>query len=61
MRHERKHSRMMHFFTSQAGSTAARSIRLDTLVNLRWLAISGQLLAVFIVYFALAMTCPCRR
>jgi two-component system, sensor histidine kinase RegB len=36
----------------------ARSIRLDTLVRLRWLAIAGQLSAVFVVYFGFGFPLP---
>ena len=41
-----------------AGSYASRSLRLDTLVRLRWLAVGGQLLAVLFVRFILEFPLP---
>src|SRR4051812_44100083 len=35
-----------------------RSVRLDTLVRLRWLAIIGQTMAVLVVYYGLEFTLP---
>ena len=37
---------------------AARRLRLDTLVRLRWLAVAGQVLAVLGVYFGLGFALP---
>ncbi len=48
--------------TDSAGNTASlfasRSLRLDTLVRLRWLAVGGQLLAVLFVRFILDFPLP---
>jgi two-component system sensor histidine kinase RegB len=37
---------------------SARTIRLDTLVRLRWLAVAGQAAAVLVVYFGLGFDLP---
>ena len=45
------------FWRPQAASRAARGrVRLRTLSNLRWLAIAGQSVALFLVYFALRLS-----
>lgn len=43
---------------SDFGDTSVRSLRLDTLVKLRWLAILGQTAAVFFVRFGLGFSMP---
>jgi two-component system sensor histidine kinase RegB len=40
------------------GRTTGRSLRLDTLVRLRWLAVIGQTTAVLVVYFGLDYELP---
>ena len=42
---------------NRSGSTCQR-LRLDTLVRLRWLAITGQLLAVLITHYGLHFDLP---
>src|SRR5215475_5750421 len=47
------------FWQQQAGSRAARGrVRLRTLSNLRWLAIAGQAIALFLVYFGFGYHLP---
>ena len=43
---------------SDFGDTSVRSLKLDTLVKLRWLAVAGQTAAVLFVHFALAFPLP---
>jgi two-component system sensor histidine kinase RegB len=42
----------------EAGDFASRSVRLDTLVRLRWLAVAGQAAAVIVVGFGLGFRLP---
>ncbi|HET7716659.1 MAG TPA: sensor histidine kinase, partial [Bauldia sp.] len=37
---------------------AGRSLRLQTLIRLRWLAVAGQTVAVAVVYFGLGFPLP---
>jgi len=47
------------FWQQQAGSRAVRGrVRLRTLSNLRWLAIAGQAIALFLVYFGFGYHLP---
>ncbi|WP_420819961.1 ActS/PrrB/RegB family redox-sensitive histidine kinase [Saliniramus fredricksonii] len=48
----------MMSYDPQDLSLNARRLRLDTLVRLRWLAVTGQSLAVFGVHFGLGYTLP---
>ncbi|HEY5082333.1 MAG TPA: ActS/PrrB/RegB family redox-sensitive histidine kinase [Bauldia sp.] len=49
---------MTDILANAAGNFASRSLRLDTLVRLRWLAVGGQLLAVLFVRFILDFPLP---
>ena len=40
-------------------STPRRSVRLDTLLRLRWLAVAGQVVALFVVEFGLGSNFRC--
>lgn len=44
--------------SAAAGDFSSRSLRLDTLVRLRWLAVAGQMAAVLFVRFALGFPLP---
>ena len=39
-------------------STPRRSVRLDTLLRLRWLAVAGQVVALFAVEFGFGFELP---
>ena len=43
---------------TEPGEVSTRSLRIDTLSTLRWLAMGGQLLAVLFVYFGLGYSLP---
>lgn len=43
---------------SVAATSVSRSLRLETLVKLRWLAVAGQAVAVLFVYYGLGFTLP---
>ncbi len=56
---EEETARPRRFWQRQAGSRAARGrVRLRTLSNLRWLAIAGQAMALFIVFFGFGYPLP---
>jgi len=46
--------------TQPEARTEARHVRLRTLVLIRWVAISGQLVSILVVHFWLAFTLPLR-
>jgi two-component system, sensor histidine kinase RegB len=48
----------MHGHLPLVRTPESRLLRLDTLVNLRWLAITGQLLAVLVVHFGFGFALP---
>ncbi len=48
----------MDGYLPHARTPESRLLRLDTLVNLRWLAIAGQLLAVLVVHFGFGFALP---